>query len=237
MLAGTVRPEVSVREMRRRTVIVMVVAFATTLCGGALVYWAMSEMQRQAVSLEKTTLQKLADGAEIYSNHAEGYARTLLAIQAADPKRRNWYCNQAEEFTALTAASLVRYQTTIPANADTAARDFDRLLKLRQRYLIARAEVFSLVDEPHSSARLKAADETLETEYRNFAAGNAALLAQDISDGRQAVTKIATLANRLKFVAATLCLIAFAAGAAIPLIILADLANRIRTSRAVERCY
>jgi hypothetical protein len=223
--------------MTKRTLVAVLGTLAAMFCVGALGYWVIGQMEQQAILFEADTLQKLTYCAQINSNQAEGYARTLLALQTDDPEKRNRYLAESKEFEHKNDASIEMYRDSLTDSQSDSLRILDALVVLRERYQESHDRIFSLLARNQPEAALKLANSTLWPAYQVYTEKGDVLLAHDVAIGRERAQEMRQLAMKVKFVSATLCILVFLIGLVTPFLFIAGVVNWMDHSTTADRGY
>jgi hypothetical protein len=187
-------------------------ALVLAFCIGAVGYLVVARMNRQAILLQEDTLQKLTYAGEINANQAEGYARTLLFLQADDSESRNLYRAEIASYSQMNDISLKNYETTLSKCEPESRNLFDGLVKRREQYAKVRNEVISLADRQRKEDAMKLAATALLTAYRDYTEAGDVLVAHGVAVGKQRAREIRRLCTITQFLTASLCIIVFLAG-------------------------
>lgn len=220
-------------NLSRGHVVLLLSALIAVFAIGVLGYWGVSLLNRQAALADAATLQQLTCAADINATQAEGFARTLLALQTSDPTRRADYLRQIAEFSSRNDRSIENYRSTLRENAPA----FDRLLATRQAYVTERQAALALAAAGQQAEALALADGKLWTAYSAYTAAGDALVAHDVALGRERAGQIRGVATRIKWIAIGLCLAVFIAGLAAPYFALLSVAKWFDNAAKADRGY
>ncbi len=221
--------------MQKRTRVAVLAALGAMFCVGALGYWVVGFIERQSMLFQLDTLQKLTYCAQINSNQAEGYSRTLLTVQSLDPAKAIQYRAEAKSYEEKNNAALEHYRDSISEDQRDSLRLLDELMGMRERYHQARDHVFSLVEHGQRDEALRYADSTMWPAYHAYTDQGDKLFTHDVTVGKQRAEDMRRIALRFKFVSATLCILLFLFGLAAPFLFLFGIVNWIDNSVAADR--
>jgi glycosyltransferase involved in cell wall biosynthesis len=188
----------------------LAVAFFGLVLIGALGFFSVGQLKKQAREIVQDTLPGLSYAGEANASLAQAFNRTLLLLVTEPPAERAQLQKEVESFSRATSTYLEAYRKQIFAAEDQAL--FDRLIRRRTEYIAVRERLIDLVDHGRNLDAVQLSKSELLPAYSRYKDAGDQIFQYNMREGKARGRTIMTVCTVTQIFAAVVGVLIFILG-------------------------
>jgi glycosyltransferase involved in cell wall biosynthesis len=188
----------------------ILLALAVLFFVGALQFFSVSQLKRDAHLIVVDTLPGLSYAGSANFSLSQSFSRTLLMVLTVEPEQRALYQNEMLKFSEQTTKSLESYKLSIFSEKDR--KIFEQLVARRGYYLEVRERILELLNNNQQEQAIALCQGSLLPAYNLYKESGENLLEYNMREGRQRGESIMRVSSKTQFLVASIGIGLFVVG-------------------------